>query len=293
VLTFLPLLTLLPPRPVAGTAAITVLDVGQGLAIHVQTATHDLLFDAGPAYSSDADSGNRIIAPYLRAHGGCAGSMSMVISHGDKDHEGGAASVLAALPVTVLKSSLPFEHRAVGAAGAARNLCVTGMHGSGMGSRFKVLHPGAQTLSRKINDLSCVLRVTAGGQGDAAHLGYRGGVGTGTAGSTNRVRLAASVMTAPHHGSQALRRRPSSSPPSQRVTWSFQSAIATASATRSRTSLERYRAKRALRLHRTDAHGAIGVAISDGRCRFRHERELRRRYWHAVREIIAPVPARR
>jgi competence protein ComEC len=97
-LCFLPLLTAEAPRPARGTAQVTVLDVGQGLAIHVQTAGHDLLFDAGPAFSADADSGNRIIAPYLRAMG-VRRLDAMVISHADKDHEGGAASVLAALPV--------------------------------------------------------------------------------------------------------------------------------------------------------------------------------------------------
>jgi competence protein ComEC len=89
-LAFLPLLTIVPPRPEPGAAEVTVLDVGQGLAIHVQTATHDLLFDAGPAFSADADSGNRIIAPYLRAMG-VRGLDALVISHADKDHEGGAA----------------------------------------------------------------------------------------------------------------------------------------------------------------------------------------------------------
>jgi len=48
-------------RTVPLAAEATVLDVGQGLAIHVQTAKHDLLFDAGPAFSADADSGNRIV----------------------------------------------------------------------------------------------------------------------------------------------------------------------------------------------------------------------------------------
>ena len=67
----------------------------------MQTAGHDLLFDAGPAFSSDADSGNRIIAPDLRALG-VRGHDVMVIRHADKDHEVGAASVLAALPVALL-----------------------------------------------------------------------------------------------------------------------------------------------------------------------------------------------
>jgi competence protein ComEC len=162
VLAFLPLLTVLPPRPATGTAAITVLDVGQGLAIHVQTAGHDLLFDAGPAFSADADSGNRIIAPYLRAMG-VRRLDAMVISHADKDHEGGAASVLAALPVALLKTSLSFEH-ALSAQPVPHEVCRDGDAWDWDGVRFEMLHPGAAPLSRKTNDLSCVLRVTAGGK---------------------------------------------------------------------------------------------------------------------------------
>jgi hypothetical protein len=48
---------------------VTVLDVGQGLAVHVQTAAHDLIYDTGPAFSADANSGERILLPYLRAAG--------------------------------------------------------------------------------------------------------------------------------------------------------------------------------------------------------------------------------
>ena len=35
------------------------------------------------------------------------------------------------------------------------------------------------------------------------------------------------------------------------------------------------------RLHRTDAHGAIGVKLAAAGIAFRHERTERRRYWHA------------
>jgi competence protein ComEC len=275
-LTFLPLLTLLPPRPVAGAAAVTVLDVGQGLAIHVQTAAHDLLFDAGPAYSADADSGNRIIAPYLRAQG-VRRLDAMVISHGDKDHEGGAASVIAALPVTVLKSSLPFEH-ALSALPVAHESCRDGDTWEWDGVRFEVLHPGAQTLSRKSNDLSCVLRVTAGGRSMLLTSDIEA-VSEQALLATNRVRLAASVMTAPHHGS-----RTSSTP-------EFVAAVAARDVVfpvgyRNRFGhpkqdvLERY-VQSGARLHRTDAHGAIGITIDGNGVVFRHERELRRRYWHS------------
>ena len=54
---FLPALLAVPPRPLPGEAWIATLDVGQGLAVLVRTAEHALLFDAGPAYGSDSDSG--------------------------------------------------------------------------------------------------------------------------------------------------------------------------------------------------------------------------------------------
>ena len=276
VLAFLPLLTVLPPRPATGTAAITVLDVGQGLAIHVQTAGHDLLFDAGPAFSADADSGNRIIAPYLRAMG-VRRLDAMVISHADKDHEGGAASVLAALPVALLKTSLSFEH-ALSAQPVPHEVCRDGDAWDWDGVRFEMLHPGAAPLSRKTNDLSCVLRVTAGGKAMLLTSDIEA-VSEAALLDRHRDRLSATVMTAPHHGSKTS------------STSGFIDAVAARDVIfpvgyRNRFGhpkedvVERYRQSGA-RLHRTDADGAVGVRLSAADIGFRHERAERRRYWHA------------
>src|SRR6185295_333446 len=65
----LPAVALPPPSPEPGAAWITTLDVGQGLAVLVRTANRTLLYDTGPAFGAEADSGERIIAPYLRAAG--------------------------------------------------------------------------------------------------------------------------------------------------------------------------------------------------------------------------------
>ena len=276
VLAFLPLLTVLPPRPAGDAAVITVLDVGQGLAIHVQTAGHDLLFDAGPAFSADADSGNRIIAPYLRAMG-VRRLDAMVISHADKDHEGGAASVLAALPVALLKTSLPFEH-ALSAQPVPHELCRDGDPWNWDGVAFEMLHPGAAPLSRKTNDLSCVLRITAGGKtmlltSDIEAVSEQALLGRHPAG------LSAAVMTVPHHGSKT-----SSTP-------GFVAAVAARDVIfpvgyRNRFGhpkeevVARYLESGA-RLHRTDADGAVGVSLAAAGIAFRHERVERRRYWHA------------
>ncbi len=275
-LAFLPLLTAVPVRPAAGTAELAVLDVGQGLAIHVQTATHDLLFDAGPAFSADADSGNRIITPYLRARG-VRGLDMLVISHADKDHEGGAASVLAALPVAVLKSSLPFEH-ALSAQPVPQQPCVDGDSWTWDGVRFDMLHPGAEALSRKTNDASCVLRVTAGGKAMLLTSDIEA-VSEAALLKRHPADLAAAVMTAPHHGS-----RTSSTP-------AFIAAVAARDVIfpvgyRNRFGhpkedvVARY-VEAGARLHRTDADGAVRVGLGAAGTSFRHEREERRRYWHA------------
>ena len=275
-LTFLPLLTVTPPRPVSGAAELTVLDVGQGLAIHVQTATHDLLFDAGPAFSAEADSGNRIIVPYLRAMGVRALNV-LVISHADKDHEGGAASVLAALPVTILKVSLPFEHT-LSAQPLPQELCRDGDFWDWDGVRFEILHPGPDPLSRKTNDVSCVLRVTAGGKSMLLTSDIEA-VSEDAMLKRHSGALAADVMTAPHHGSR---------------TSSTAAFIATVAARdvifpvgyrnhfgHPKDDVVARYAQSGARLHRTDSDGAVSVGLGAQGVTLRHERKLRLRYWHA------------
>ena len=48
-----PMLTQLPSAPAAGSFAVTAFDVGQGMALLVETSTHRLLYDAGPQYSRE------------------------------------------------------------------------------------------------------------------------------------------------------------------------------------------------------------------------------------------------
>ncbi|MRC26629.1 MBL fold metallo-hydrolase, partial [Bacillus thuringiensis] len=75
---------------------VTVLDVGQGLAVVVRTAGHVLAYDTGPAWG-ETDAGERVVAPYLRTLG--VGRLdALVVTHSDRDHSGGALSVLQAFP---------------------------------------------------------------------------------------------------------------------------------------------------------------------------------------------------
>lgn len=93
---YLPLIFPVLDMPPIGQAKIQVLDVGQGLAVAVTTHRHHLLYDTGPR-QGDFDMGVRVVVPVLRGQG-VQGLDTLILSHEDLDHAGGAESVLRFLP---------------------------------------------------------------------------------------------------------------------------------------------------------------------------------------------------
>lgn len=267
-----PAIFLAPARPAEGEAWITTLDVGQGLAVLVRTRERALLYDAGPAYGPDADSGGRVVVPLLRALG-VSRLDTLVLTHEDSDHLGGALSVLESVPVGRMASSLPGAHP-LHALGAAASACLAGERWEWDGVRFEFLHPARDAAGGRRNDRSCVLRVsTAGGAmlltGDIERGAERELLARGAA-------LRSDVLLVPHHGS-----RSSSSP-------EFIAAVAprwalAAAGYRSRFGhpspevVERYGAAGA-RVLRTDLDGAVQVRLG-ARVEVGTERALRPRYW--------------
>ncbi len=195
---FWPALFHTPPRPAPGHFELLALDVGQGSAALLRTATHSLLYDTGPRYGpqpDSADAGDRVVLPLLRALGEQLDTV--VVSHSDSDHSGGAAAVQAAQPGARWLSSYDAD--------PARR-CVAGQRWQWDGVDFEVLHPqtglydenGKGRLSS--NAMSCVLRVS-----NSTHSAWLGG----DIDAAQEVRLAlahpelrATLMLAPHHGSQ-------------------------------------------------------------------------------------------
>lgn len=198
-LVFLPLLGWTPLRPAVNQFDATVIDVGQGLAVHVRTAHHDLLFDTGPQYTPESDSGERVIHPFLRA-AGVRHLDRMIVSHDDLDHSGGAPSLLKLMSVGEFMSSLPDEHALVRQAGG-QHPCRRGDTWDWDGVRFEVLHPAEGTQAAKDNDHSCVLKISDArwsllltadieAQSENDILAW------------DAARLRSSVMVVPHHGSK-------------------------------------------------------------------------------------------
>lgn len=193
-------------RPAAGEVRLTALDIGQGTSVLVETHATNTLYDTGPSYSPDNDAGNRIIVPFLRARG-IARLDTMVVSHNDNDHSGGALSVLQALAVAEVRSSLAFESPIVRAS-PDHVRCESGQSWASDGVRFDLLGPPPDVyLSRegkalaKPNARSCVLRVEAQGRVMLLTADIEKSQEAAIV-ERHRERIAANAMLVPHHGSR-------------------------------------------------------------------------------------------
>lgn len=195
---------LLPPleRPAPGRFEVLAVDVGQGTAVLVRTATRLLVYDAGPQYTRDSDAGQRILLPLLRARGESTVDI-LLLSHRDADHVGGAAALLAGLPVGRVLSSLEPGHALLGVAPMAQR-CEAGQAWDWDGVRFAVLHPPPRAYDgpARPNALSCVLKVSAA---DGRAVLIAGDIEREQElhlAATQPDGLRADVLIAPHHGSR-------------------------------------------------------------------------------------------
>jgi competence protein ComEC len=270
----LPMLWPALARPADGQFELVVLDVGQGTSVLVRTHSKLLVYDAGPGYSRDADAGQRIVVPLLRARGETRIDR-LVLSHRDADHAGGAESLRTALPIGSWHTSLEAAHP-LRAAASMHEPCEAGQSWTWDGVRFEFLHPLAADLAHpvKSNALSCVLRVV-----DAAG---RSALLTGDVEAAQETalvarlgeRLRSQMMLVPHHGSRT----------SSTEAWldAVQPRVAMVQAGyRSRYGhpaqevLARYQA-RGIMLVRSDRCGAWTWLDGSFEC----ARDSRRRYWH-------------
>ena len=201
VVAFLPLLLVRASVPAPGEFWLDVLDVGQGLSAVVRTHGHTLLYDAGPAFSSDTDAGSRVVVPFLRAQG-VKQLDGFVVTHDDSDHFGGANSVLEAMPVGWVATSLPSDAPSVALA-ARRIRCFSGQSWDWDGVRFTMLHPAWESYNSpasKDNARSCVLKIDSA----FGSLLLPADIEQGSEMELLRMHpeaLHADVLVAPHHGS--------------------------------------------------------------------------------------------
>ncbi|MCW5575255.1 MAG: DNA internalization-related competence protein ComEC/Rec2 [Burkholderiales bacterium] len=282
-LAFLPLFLIVPAPPPGGALRLTVLDVGQGLAVVAQTRNHALLFDTGPAFGPGADSGSRVIVPFLRA-AGIHRLDAMVVSHDDADHTGGALSVLQAVPVDTLLTSLP-DLDPLLLIGPEERRCMAGQSWQWDGARFEMLYPDAATRDAeklKDNERSCVLKITtvAGSvliPADIERLGER------TLLATVPEKLKSDVLVAPHQGSRTSSSQAFVEAVAPRLVI-FPVGYRNPFRHPHPDVVARYEALGSARV-RTDEGGAIAVELREGRpLTVTRHRDRYVRYWHAPRE---------
>jgi len=190
----LPALSFTPARPVQGEFSYSLLDAGQGMASVIHTAEHNLIYDTGTHISDTFDIGKLVVIPYLRSKG-IKSVDSMIISHEDIDHRGGAEYIARQIHVDKIMSSdrdiLP---------GRSVELCIKGKKWHWDGVDFEILSPTADYFENE-NNRSCVLRIS----NQHHSLLLTGDIQKKTEAIlliTLKNKLATEVITVPHHGSK-------------------------------------------------------------------------------------------
>lgn len=282
IVALLPMFLLLPSKPGPGELWLSVLDVGQGLAVVARTENHTLLYDTGPPSGSESDSGNRTIVPFLRGEG-IKRLDAMVVTHADSDHSGGALSVLQAVPVEWLVSSLNDGHP-IQLAASKKQRCQAGETWQWDGVQFDMLHPPVQSYSNpglKTNALSCVLKISTphGSVLLPADIEKQSEYQLLTqAGHA----LRSTVLVAPHHGSKTSSTDEFIHQVNPRLVI-FTVGYRNRFGHPKDAVVERYRALGS-RLLRSDADGAVLLRFAEDDVVVETSRALRRRYWHDILE---------
>lgn len=153
VLVLLPVLFYSTSKPEKGDFWFTVLDVGQGLSVVIQTQSKTLVYDTGDRPTETFDLGNMVVLPYLK-HQSLTHIDALVLSHDDRDHSGGAQALFDGLAVKQL-----YGNRSDILLGRTAEVCQRGLSWKWEGVSFEFLHPSVTTRGND-NNHSCVLKVS-------------------------------------------------------------------------------------------------------------------------------------
>ena len=260
-----------PAPPDYGCVAVDVLDIGQGLAVVLQTHAHTVVFDTGPAFKGGSNAAESVILPYLASRG-ISRVDKLIVSHSDLDHSGGVEAMLGRVNVEEL-----LVGESLGGQEGVQAFCNAGDEWEYDGVGFSFIYPPKDGL-RDGNDASCVLRVAAGDH----QLLITGDIERPAEEQLVRDGLPADIdaVVVPHHGS-----RTSSTAP-------FVSALTPDLAIVSAGFGNRWGFPKddvvarwvgvGARVLETSASGAIGIRLCErsGREEVTENRHERRRIWH-------------
>lgn len=258
-------------RPRPGELRMTLLDVGQGLAATVQTANHWLVYDTGTQFSKESDMGRSVVLPFLFTKG-VDRIDTMIVSHGDSDHVGGAASVLQSLQVTRLITSAPDK-----LTGYDPSTCHAGQSWQWDEVTFTMLSP-SDLSTQSENNNSCVLKIQSA-HGAVLLTGDIEAPAENWLVEQYPKKLHADILVAPHHGSKTSSTEKfldAVSPEFILIPAGYRNQFGHPHP----SVLERYEDIGAKWLTSADS-GAILVNLADHRIRVEAYRQKDKKYWRA------------
>lgn len=216
-----------------GEFTLSVLDVGQGLALIVETQNHLLLYDTGPAFGENFDAGSAIVIPALteKLKGRWRKNFTkqidvLVLSHGDNDHIGGVQSILQKFRISQVwayrrehnegQQSQNYRYVAEQSALNWRE-CQRGIHWYWDTVKFEFLHPDAdlsrvharsnQRVFQNANNRSCVLKVTSPAWASSTSMLLPGDIEKSAEHDLLEQLapevLKSNILISPHHGSRS------------------------------------------------------------------------------------------
>ncbi len=172
---------------------LSLLDVGQGLAVLLKSGDNTLIYDLGPAFGGK-NATRSVVMPMLK-NSAVEQLHTVIISHSDKDHAGDFRSLLQSYPVKQvfsgepgkLNSRLPIKH------------CRQGDRWRWQQTQFEFLNPAYS--GKGNNNASCVLLIR---QGRTAIL-LTGDIEASMEKQLMQqiADLQAAIVVIPHHGSHS------------------------------------------------------------------------------------------
>jgi len=258
-----------------GEYQLTVLDVGMGTSIVVETETHNLIFDFGPGNNRGFSAGDWVIRPYLQ-HRGIEKVDLMIISHVDRDHSGGFVSFLNEVQAGQLLSGTRSEVQQRFRLDFDFRSCHDYPAWRWDGVEFEFLSSLQSDSTQSTNNRSCVLKIT----------GHQTSLLSGDIEADQESRLvsrygdalAADMLVVPHHGSLTSSTVEFVKKVSPRVVvftvgrnnrWGFPREEIVA----------RYKTLES-QIYRTDQHGAVSFISTMGGLHRQSYRQSRQRLWH-------------
>ncbi|MEJ2681361.1 MAG: DNA internalization-related competence protein ComEC/Rec2 [Gammaproteobacteria bacterium] len=209
-----------------GEFRLTMLDVGQGLAIAIETKNQVIVYDAGPG-RGDRFWVDRMWLPFLRQRQRDSIRL-LVSSHGDADHAGSAAPLVAAVPTEAHTGVESYPFTVLPEDGIIRvsppyRICRAGDRWRWDGVELVVLYPDAtetgatqvmtgeradtERLPRAARNVSCVIEVIGASHrvlltGDISRKMEAVLLRRERSHSLPVDTLKADVLLVPHHGSK-------------------------------------------------------------------------------------------